>query len=223
MHASKALLIAIVDIILATTAVHGVVTNRWNGGDVAPVLPEIPKQFGEWVGEDQRTTIDEPGIAYLSRRYTSATNGRVIVISLSLGHPGLTAIHTPEYCYTGSGYEMNGSTSHFEMPSLDAEFWTTCFQKPGGADALRIYWGWSANGQWRAPNHPRLSFLGKPSLCKLYIVAAGAGATAAGQDKQLDDFMTRFIGQLNGAMFPTSNGTLRGSPTPPTQAEAVGT
>lgn len=221
MQSSKAILIAVVSVILATTAVHGFVTNRWNGADVAPVLPDIPKKFGEWVGEDLRTAIDEPGIAYLSRRYTSTANGRTIVVSLSLGHPGLTAIHTPEYCYTGSGYEMTGSIAPFALPAQSSAFWTTAFQKPGGVDALRIYWGWSADGQWKAPNHPRLTFLGKQSLCKLYIVATGAGATAVGQDKQLDDFMSRFIDQLNGAMF-AANGTLRGSPTPPTPAEAGG-
>jgi hypothetical protein len=215
MHGSRTTLIAVFVLIAATAAAHGVVTNRWNGGDAAPVLPDIPMNFGDWTGEVLQSQLDDPNIAHLSRRYTHNGSGRTLVISLSLGHPGLTAVHTPEYCYTGSGYEMDGSITKFRVNGPAAEFWTTAFQKPGGADKLRIYWAWSATGAWRAPTYPRLAFLGQRSLCKLYVVAGGAVPAPAGQDPQLDDFFVRLLGSLNGALFAPATQTPRGSPTPP--------
>jgi hypothetical protein len=221
MHASRAALIAVFVAVAATTAAHGIVSNRWNGGDAAAVLPEIPTRIGDWVGEDIPSQIAEPGIAHLARKYTHAANGRSFIVSLSLGHPGLTAIHTPEYCYTGSGYEMEGGIGKYAAPSTPAEFFTTAFQKPGGTDPLRIYWAWSADGTWRAPNHPRLTYLGQRSLCKLYVVAGGDAAAKPGQDSTLDDFVAKFVGTLNGALFAPSANAPRGSPTPPSTTEAA--
>jgi hypothetical protein len=221
MHASRATLIAVFVVIAATAAVHGIVSNRWNGADVEAALPEIPMRIADWVGEDVPSQAAEPGIAHLARKYTHAASGRSFIVSVSYGHPGLTAIHTPEYCYTGSGYEMDGGVGKYTAKSSPAEFFTTAFQKPGGAEPLRIYWAWSADGTWRAPNNPRLTFLGKRSLCKLYVVAGGGTAAAPGQDAALDDFIAKFVSTLNGALFAPSARTLRGSPTPPSTTEAA--
>ena len=125
MHEARKTLIAVLVVIAATTAAHGIMTNRWNGGDAEPVLPDLPRKFGDWIGEDLKSDLNEAGIAHLARRYTNATNGRSYVVSLSLGHPGLTAVHTPEYCYTGSGYEMAGPIGRFAVAQPAAEFWTT--------------------------------------------------------------------------------------------------
>lgn len=206
MHGNRLLLMAALVVIGLTTAAHGIVTNRWNGGAAAPVLPDIPLQFGNWNGEDQHSDFAEPGIAHLSRRYVHSASGRTFVIALTIGHPGLTAIHTPEYCYTGSGYEMTTPIARRAVEGGDqprAEFFTTVFQKPGTAagESLRLFWTWSADGQWKAPTHPRLAFLGKPTLCKLYVVAAGGVDPSPGRDPQLDEFLAGLRDSLNGALF----------------------
>ncbi len=181
MHAQRATYLAVLAVIAVTAAAHGVVTNRWNGGESAPVLPSIPLRFGDWVGADQPSDFNEPGIAHLARRYVHAANGRSFFVTLSLGHPGLTAVHTPEYCYAGSGYEM--TTPVIRRPVDGGEFFTTVFQKPGpsGGEATRLFWAWSADGTWRAPTHPRLTFLGRPLLCKLYVVAPSGIDIAPGR------------------------------------------
>lgn len=203
MHAYRTLLIAVLLVVVATTAAHGIVTNRWNGGDATPTLPDIPLRFGNWNGEDQHSDFNEPGIAHLSRRYVNSVTGRTFVITLSLGHPGLTAIHTPEYCYTGSGYEMTTPITRRALDGTPAEFFTTVFQKPGAAagESLRLFWSWSADGQWHAPAHPRLAFLGKPTLCKLYVVTAGGVDATPGRDPQLDEFLAGLRDNLNAAIF----------------------
>jgi hypothetical protein len=52
-----------------------------------------------------------------------------------------------------------------------AEYYTAVFRKTEGGLATfsRAYWMWSAQGTWTAPENPRLSFLGKDALYKLYI------------------------------------------------------
>lgn len=198
--------VALFGTVLASAAAHGVVTNRWNGGDAAPALPTIPLKAGDWVGEDLKSGIDDPALANVTRRYTHIRSGRSFTISLTAGRAGLTSQHTPEYCYAGSGYEG----SAVERRTIEvvggkpAEFLTTVFHKRmrDGDESLRIFWGWSADGSWLAPKlDPRLAFLGKPILYKLYVVAAGASESAVGSDPQLDEFFGTLLGSLNDALF----------------------
>jgi hypothetical protein len=188
---------------LFAAVAHGVATNRWSGvGDAAPTIPEVPKQFGGWVGEDQESNIDDPALANVTRIYTHKASGRTLVISLTVGHPGITAVHTPDYCYRGGGYEMTEAITRRGAAGANA-FWTTTFRKStaAGTDQLRIFWAWSAGEAWTAPDYPRLYFMGKPSLYKLYVVAPGGAEAAAGKDAVLDDFMTSFQAVLDKSLF----------------------
>jgi hypothetical protein len=201
MHGSRTTVIAVLALTLFAAVAHGVATNRWNGGDPAPTIPDVPKQFGNWVGEDEESNIDDPALANITRTYTHKSSGRVFVISLTVGHPGLTAVHTPDYCYRGGGYEM---TEAIVRRAADANaFWTTTFRKStaSGTEQLRIFWAWSAGGAWAAPDYPRLHFMGKPSLYKLYVVAPSGAEALAGKDAALDEFMTAFLAVLDKSLF----------------------
>ena len=50
MHGSRSTVMAVFALTLFAAVAHGVATNRWNGGDAAPTMPPVPKQFGGWVG-----------------------------------------------------------------------------------------------------------------------------------------------------------------------------
>jgi len=206
MHGSRMTVIAVLALTLFAAVAHGVATNRWNGGgDVAPTIPDVPKQFGGWVGEDQQSNIDDPALANLTRTYTHKSSGRTFIISLTVGHPGITAVHTPDYCYRGGGYERTEAIVRREAegPTGTNTFWTTTFRKStaAGTDQLRIFWSWSAGGPWAAPDYPRLHFMGKPSLYKIYVVAPGGAEAVAGKDAVLDDFLTSFLAVLDKSLF----------------------
>jgi hypothetical protein len=207
MRTSRLTVIAVVAAVLTTAVAHGVVTNRWSGGDGAPVIPAVPPAMGDWVGEDQKSDVDDPGLANLTRRYTHARTGRDFVISLTVGHPGLTGIHTPEYCYRGSGYAVAAPILRRPVEVAGgppAEFWTTQFQKQtaAGTEQLRVFWAWSAGGGWAAPKwDPRFTFLGKPRLYKLYVIGAGLPDVTPGKDPLLDQFLASLLGTLNHALF----------------------
>ncbi|HEY1381809.1 MAG TPA: exosortase-associated EpsI family protein [Gemmataceae bacterium] len=207
MHATRTTVIAVLALTVTTAAAHGVVTCRWTGGrDETPAIPPIPNTIGEWVGSDDDTDIDEPHLAHLTRRYTHARTGRSMLVSLTVGHPGLTGVHTPEYCYRGSGYDQVGRTERRPAEvkgGPPAAFWTTQFQKktPTGTEQLRIFWAWSAGQGWVAPSAPRWHFLGKPSLYKLYVVGGGQADVAPGRDPALDDFLATLLATLNQSLF----------------------
>src|SRR5947209_18192157 len=98
MHGRRTTVLAVLALTLTPAVAHGVVTSRWTGGrDAAPEIPadRIPMKLGDWVGEDTDTDFNEPGLANLTRRYTNTKTGRWLLVSLTAGHPGLTAVHTP--------------------------------------------------------------------------------------------------------------------------------
>ncbi len=207
LHGSRATVLAALALILTAAVAHGVVSGRWSGGDKVPQVPDVPLKIGDWVGEDQPSEVKDPGLANLTRRYTHSRTGRSLLISLTVGHPGLTAIHTPEYCYRGSGYQVAAAIERrpADVPGAPpAAFWTTLFSKPSaaGAEQLRVFWAWSADGAWAAPDHPRLHYMGRPSLYKLYVVGNGLPDVAPGKDPLLDDFLASLLGTLNQSLFP---------------------
>ena len=143
-------------------------------------------------------------MALFSQQFLEATPGDAIY---GAGHPGLTAVHTPEYCYRGGGYDVAGAIVRrsADVPSgAAANFWTTQFEKKttAGTEQLRIFWAWSADGVWHAPNFDaRFYYIGKPLLYKLYVVGAGQADITPGQDHVLDDFLASLLGTLNNALF----------------------
>jgi hypothetical protein len=206
MYGSRTTVIAVLSLTLFAAVAHGVATNRWNGGgETAPTVPAVPKQFGNWIGEDLESNIDDPALANVTRTYKHKSSGRTFVISLTVGHPGLTAVHTPDYCYRGGGYERTEAIIRRNTEGLTAAgaFWTTTFRKStaAGTEQLRIFWSWSAGDAWSAPDYPRLHFMGKPSLYKLYVVAPGGAVAAPGKDAMLDEFLTSFLAVLDKALF----------------------
>jgi hypothetical protein len=207
MHGNRSTIFAVLALTLLTAVGHGVVTARWSGGpESTPVMPAIPNVIGDWVGSDDDTEIDEMDLAHLTRKYTHARTGRWFLMSLTLGHPGLTAVHTPEYCYRGSGYDPLGQ---IERRTADvkagppAAFWTTQFEKKSAAgnEQLRVFWSWSAGNGWVAPDSPRYQFLGRPLLYKLYVIGAGEANIAPGKDPALDEFLASLVGTLDRSLF----------------------
>ena len=92
MHASRTTVIAVTLLIVASGAAY-----RWtSGGSVTPSIPPVPAKIGDWVGEDLDNDVGDSALVNLTRRYTHSRTGRWFLISLTAGHPGLTAVHTPE-------------------------------------------------------------------------------------------------------------------------------
>ncbi len=169
-------------ITLVGGALHGRNSNRWGppADRVAASahLATMPKQIGRWKLVDE-LTIDEPSLTmlecagYLHRRYTHQDTGQSINVAILVGPPGPIAVHTPEICFSSRAYEIQGQRKAVAMRGggdKENSYWCTDFQsKNPFSDALRVYYGWSPGGQWKASTSPRYEYAGAPLLYKIQL------------------------------------------------------
>jgi hypothetical protein len=193
----------------AAGVAHGYLTDRWelNAAQVtklqalAAVKPAVP----EWAGED--VPVDEsqtPGFRTFCRRYVQAGTGRTVMTTVAVGRPGKVSTHTPEFCFPGSGFEQTTDIDRREIAPAGrppAACYSAVFarKKATGTEAVRVRWAWTTDGQWSAPDYPRLAFAREPVLLKLYLVHAAEGKEEDG--RAYEEFAARFIDDLNARLF----------------------
>jgi hypothetical protein len=183
MNNIRSMILPISAVVLVVTAgiVQGVMTNRWDKPrDLQPLaeqLQSIPATFGDWSATDLEVPADqlERGEihAHLSRRYVNRKSGVAVNVLVVLGRPGPISVHTPDVCFRGAGYEqLASSQSHNDnIPGIGPSgFFVTSFAIPATnlPETVRVFWSWSTDGRWTAPENPRFQFAGKPFLLKLY-------------------------------------------------------
>jgi hypothetical protein len=205
-------------ILLISGLVHGFWTQRWQTSDAldnaCADLAEVPRQIGPWNGTD--VDVDpEPfkqarAVGYWMRTFSRSGSQRSITVILMCGLAGHMSVHTPDVCYRGAGYEMAGEQFKqavtFGPDNHTADFWSARFRQPAKAlgNELRIYWAWTADGNWQAPASPRLSLGGNPFLFKLYVVRETSGET--GQDETSLQFFQELLPILEKSLFSTNRG-----------------
>jgi hypothetical protein len=170
--------------LLCVGVVHGIWTDRWLAPDdeqVVQELEKLPLRLGNWQGETLASNSANEAIPEsrrnLVRRYVNRADGSVADILLGRGRPGpMLMYHTPPECYPAAGFEMVSPPKRFLSQSEEAgkpdEFWVATFKKTKGADltTVRVYWSWSATGQWLASESPRMTFARYPLIYKMYVV-----------------------------------------------------
>lgn len=177
-------------LLILSGLVHGRLTDRWGTSDAladaVDRLHRVPLSIGDWHGQDvamDRRQIERAGIqGHLSRVYRNARDGRELTMLLVCGRPGPIAVHTPDVCYKGAGYEAESEPVAEDLGVADgghAWFLGACFDKVGAAvpERLDIRWAWNARGAWEVPSNPRVAFATYPSLYKLYMIARRDGTT----------------------------------------------
>jgi hypothetical protein len=196
---------------------EGFWSNRWNTShaleEAVARLKTVPLTVGEWQGKDE-TTFDEqfrhltPG-GYLVRTYFNRRTYQSVQVLIICGIPGPTAVHTPDVCYQGAGFTMQGQivrhTEKLKNDAPPADLKTAEFQRSQGllTQHLRIYWAWSCDGKWVAPGFPRWHFASQPAVYKFYLIRPTFQASGAARDTVCMDFLAEFLPQLNQALFPT--------------------
>ena len=170
---------------LAGGAVAGRFENRWGQGvDLAAAgerLDRIPAQFGDWTLEDSQSL--SPDVVEMlqcsgsvSRLYRNQKSGAAVTMTLVVGPPGPTSVHTPEVCYSSRDYKTVSAPERFRVKppgSANAEFWGMTLEATdlrGGN--LRVVYAWNAERGWVAPDRPRFRFGGARLLYKLQLAAA---------------------------------------------------
>jgi len=197
-----------VGILLFSGLCHGHLTDRWRGGtaaDMNPVLEQVPAAVGDWEGAVLADYKAPPGYhGSLARRYQNRRTGEAVTILLMCGPPGLVSVHTPDVCYGASGYEVEKPVREsVPLEGADAAtFYASNLVKSKSAErtSLRIYWAWNAAGAWTVADNPRLTFAGRQTLFKLYVLREANEARPAPQDPCVQ-FLRAFLPEAQRILF----------------------
>ena len=168
-------------LVVAAGLAHGKATGRWQSNeelaDAALRLTQIPDSFGDWSSTDVTKNSEELAVAeaagYLCRHYRHARTGEEVTVLLLCGPPGPISVHPPTACYRARGYQLLSDPQLTDLNTDERQdrFHLAEFQGQSTLteDRVAIMWGWSAAGQWSAPDSPRFAFAGESALYKLYV------------------------------------------------------
>jgi len=214
-------------LILAGTVVHGMMTLRWTEGSSAQLAAvseryqQIPKQIGDWVGEDTQSNPEQMvaagATASISRRYRNTKTHQVVQVFMICGLARNTAVHTPDVCYLAAGFKMNPTpyTTSLLTGATKSKAYVSTFSKQTQQGQLfqRILWTWNGGDGWEAPDSPRMSFRGWSPLNKVYLIASATTAekAAAAEKEELAQFANIFLPAVNRILYPPGpSGTIEG-------------
>lgn len=170
-------------------------------------LSQIPAEFGSWTSSDGTISEREQRVAsiqgYVRREYHNHDSGYQVGMTLLCGPAGPMAVHPPTACFEGVGYEpLSGpmltsiarpdqSSAHRQNAVLRDEFNKATFRQDESSmtQAVRVFWGWSSNGDWTAPARPRVAFRGSGWLYKLYVTDRSALRPGAPVVPQCETFL----------------------------------
>jgi Protein of unknown function (DUF3485) len=201
-------------VIFGTGVIHGLWTNRWQGSpELAAAVARLdraPNDLGPWKAQKARldpTALKQARAAgSWARTFVHETTRNAVGVFLLCGPGGPMAVHRPEHCYQGAGYEMIGSPTPYRLKAapgeMPNEFWTARFrqQTATGPVELRIFWSWSNGAAWQAPANPRLSLPRYPALYKLYVVRELHSPQERLADDPATELLARLIPELTRAL-----------------------
>lgn len=204
--------LTVLALVVASGTVSGLWTNRWgtavSAEQAGARLEQVPLSVGEWDGTDVPLTDREVKAAqfsgYLHRRYLHRKSGQVVTVLVACGRGGPMCVHTPDVCYTNSGYQQT-ATKAFALDDQTA-FKVLEFRRTNVAMStqMRLYLAWGTRGGWAAPTNPRLSYAGQPVLYKVY---ASREVTKLQEDVEHDpsaDLLKALMPELNRTLFGDS-------------------
>lgn len=212
-------------LIAVASLVQGLWTERWAPTisdklkAYAAALESVPTAIGaHW--EAKSTTEMDPrereaagAVGDLSRTYWNPRTQEEVSVYLICGPSRHVAVHNPKACYTSSGFRMEDKVAVYKIPFGDtaAEFRTAVFLKEDATatQPLRVFWAWTADGNWEAPEWPRMKFGGRTALNKVYLICRSTPGEKI-EDNPAYDFAREFLPVVTRLLYPP----------PATEAEA---
>lgn len=199
-------------LIVAAGVVDGIHSHRWTPNtalaDGAAKIADFPLSIGDWDGQaipiDPRQLAMIEASGYAHRRFKNRRNGNEVTMMLLCGPSGTMAVHTPEVCFGGAGFNALGSPTRF-TPTSDpsSRFWMQRFQKQGPVPIkTRVYYAWSTDGNWKAPDNPRFEFANAPALFKLYILREESRDSDQLENEVASDFLRVLLPKIRSMISP---------------------
>ena len=208
-------------LIVSCSIVQGLWTERWGSRTseklraFAEAFGKIPMTVGDWEGERSQEETDprELEVAgaeeHLSANYHNPKTGDSVSVYMICGASRSVSVHTPEACYPGAGFLMEGKTQTYTIhtESSKAEFTTAVFVKSeaSGTQRLRLFWAWNAEGVWEAPDWPRMKYGGRRALNKIYLITPTPPNQPINESPCLR-FAEAFLPEVDHLLFPKASG-----------------
>lgn len=201
-------------IVVATTYLHGRMTERWGGRNVTVELQQaadlledrFPMQAGAWESEKDLTADPEEltqagAVGYVSRSFRHGEGELPTVAAFVVcATPHKASGHTPDRCYPGAGFEI-GETEHRESITLadgrPAEVFNGTFRKSG--QTLRVFWTYGVNGGWVAPQIARIELADASAVYKLYVIVDETNIPPGQGARACTDFLRQALPAFDAA------------------------
>src|SRR5437867_1668327 len=108
---SFAVLAAVVTLLASGALYHLLARDSSQLDAAAERVAQVPSVIGDWQGHDE--TVDDAAFAqagakaYWMRVYVHQKTKATVLAILMCGRAGKMAVHTPEVCYGGAGFELH--------------------------------------------------------------------------------------------------------------------
>ena len=212
-------LLAFVPFVLALPIVvcaaiwQGNQTERWGAFPELAVcakrLDNVPLEVGDWKGKlgdklDDRTRKAAEAEGDTQITYENAKTGERVSVFIVCGRLMGVMKHRPDRCYPAHGYKEVGE----RMPQTvkmeegeSAQFQTASYSRDGLRDA-RLFWSWSSDGVWKAPDDLRSDFRRTIPVFKIHFENEVADPKGALDDTPSVHLIKVLIPELSKALFP---------------------
>jgi hypothetical protein len=196
-------------------------TQRPDADAVAAIARRVgalPADFGDWIGRsldlDAKTLAIADARGYRNLWLRNAASGRELGMLTLCGLHGPMAVHTPEICLSGGGFEQIGATRVVAIgygKPREATMAYVDFRRTAlGADQhLRVYYSFNDGSGWVAPDNPRVYFAGTSCLVKVYVIDPRVTAASDGLE-HVTSLLQACLPRLDAELFESgaaANGT----------------
>jgi hypothetical protein len=203
-------------ILLASGLAHGFLSDRWAPRADEAVregrarLDTVPEHIGAWDGAPRRLSEFDrtmPEGDFITRQYVNRLNGRVVSMLAAAGHSrNVWQWHTPDQCYPAQGYDLVGQVARttVAVDGVEAEFFYADFTHAQGSTPVhvRVFWAFSGDGRWLAPDQSKLAFGRFANLYKVYVTRSLTQPGEALDNDACIDFLRVALPRLNDTFFP---------------------
>jgi hypothetical protein len=197
-----------------TTYLHGRMTERWTGRNVAAELQQAAEQLqrhfpvssGDWeLAEELESSPEEleraGAVGHVSRAYFNRKSKARLSVFVVCATPHDASGHTPDRCYPGAGFEIAETEHRLTVPLDDgrsAEVFTGTFRKSG--QTLRVFWTYGFDGRWVAPQLARIELAPAKAVYKLYVIMDETPLPPGVGSKICTEFMSLLLPQFDAAL-----------------------
>jgi hypothetical protein len=186
--------------------------------DFSNRMNKLPKEYGDWVHEQDKPVNEEQIKSARITNYQSAVfrnkqTGAKVSIFLSTGPRGDMCIHTPLECNPAAGYsEVLPDVQKSDVYQLNeagepkkylGSFIWQRFRNAKQNFDQEIWWSYNENGVWEGEKNPRMAFT-KPGIYKIYVYDESTKSVESGKKSEPPQlsFIRAFIPVANKVLFP---------------------